>query len=157
MLERLASFCRGALDFTKKSAVLLSVCLLALQAISCANLGAWVRQYTYPPTFHYITDEQLRSTMWRLAFHSRELHNLIARDATASQRGEVLQHLRIMEQATLDLNRTSWPTNHPLVDAKRPTFLRDIKNAQDAAGRDPPSFLLAGTVSGACAYCHPSR
>ena len=95
--------------------------------------------------------------MWRLAFHSRELHNLIARDATASQRGEVLQHLRIMEQATLDLNRTSWPTNHPLVDAKRPTFLRDIKNAQDAAGRDPPSFLLAGTVSGACAYCHPSR
>ena len=141
----------------KKPAILLSACLLALQAASCANFGAWVRQYTYPPTFHYITDEQLRSTMWRLAYHSRELHDLMAREATVSQRAEVLQHLRMMEQATLDLNRTGWPTNHPLVDAKRSSLLRDIKNAQDAVSRDPPSFLLAGTVSGACAYCHPSR
>ena len=110
-----------------------------------------------PPTFHYITDEQLRSTMWRLAYHSRELHDLMTHEATTSKRAEVLQHLRIMEQATLDLNRTGWPTNHPLVDAKRSNLLRDIKNAQEAVSRDPPSFLLAGTVAGACAYCHPSR
>ena len=95
--------------------------------------------------------------MWRLAYHSRELHELMTRETTASQRAEVLQHLRMMEQATLDLNRTGWPTNYPLVDAKRSDFLRDIKNAQEAVCRDPPRFLLAGTVAGACAYCHPSR
>lgn len=141
----------------RKAGTLISVCLLVLQASSCANFGAWVRRYTYPPTFRYITDEQLRSTMWQLAYHSRELNDLMAREAFASQRAEVMQHLRLMEQAMLDLNRTGWPTNHPLVDAKRSNFLRDILNAQEAVSRDSPSFLLAGAVSGACAYCHPNR
>ncbi|HEV8721360.1 MAG TPA: hypothetical protein VGW77_12065 [Candidatus Binatia bacterium] len=75
----------------KKSISLLSVCLLALQASSCADFAAWVRQYTYPPTFHYITDEQLRSAMWRLAYHSRELRELmVSPDETAAHRAEVL-------------------------------------------------------------------
>lgn len=142
----------------RKSEILLGVCLLALQASSCADFSAWVRQYTYPPTFHYITGEQLRSTMWRLAFHSRELRQLMTSpEETAAHRAEVLQHLRMMEQATSELNRTGWPTNHPLIDANRSSFLHDLRTAQEAVSRDPPNFLLAGAVSGACAYCHPSR
>jgi hypothetical protein len=137
---------------------LLGACLLVLQISSCADFSAWVRQYTYPPTFHYITDEQLRSTMWRLAYHSRELRELmVSPDETAAHRAEVLQHLRVMEQATIDLNRTGWPTNHPLIDANRSSLLQDIRTAQEAVSRDPPNFLLAGAVSGACAYCHLSR
>ena len=142
----------------KTAVLLLSVCWLALQISSCADFAAWVRQYTYPPTFHYITDEQLRSTMWQLAYHSRELRELMAApEETAVHRAEVLQHLRMMEQATIELNRTGWPTNHPLVDANRSSLLQDIRTAQEAVSRDPPNFLLAGSVSGACAYCHPSR
>ena len=142
----------------RKSLVLLTACLLALPATSCANFAAWVRQYTYPPTFHYITDEQLRSTMWRLAFHSRELRELMTSPAeTAAHRAEVLQHLSAMEQATVELNRTGWPTNHPLIDANRSSFLRDMRTAQEAVSRDPPDFLLAGAVSGACVYCHRNR
>jgi hypothetical protein len=142
----------------KKSLTLLNVGLIVLQTSSCADFAAWVRQYTYPPTFHYISDEQLRSTMWRLAYHSRELRELMASPETvAVHRAEVLQHLRVMEEATVDLNRTGWPTNHPLVDANRSSFLQDIRTAQEAVSRDPPNFLLAGTVSGACVYCHRSR
>jgi len=140
------------------SAILLGICLLALQASSCADSAAWVRQYTYPPTFHYITGEQLRSTMWRLAFHARGLRQLMTSpEETAAHRAEVLQHLRMMEQATLELNRTGWPTNHPRFDDNRSSLLRDLGIAQEAVSRDPPNFLLAGAVSGACAYCHPSR
>jgi hypothetical protein len=141
---------------TKTSLMILG--LVLLQVLGCAGFAGWVRQYTYPPTFHYITDEQLRSTMWRLAYHSRELRELmVSPDETAAHRAEVLQHLRVMEQATIDLNRTGWPTNHPLIDANRSSLLQDIRTAQEAVSRDPPNFLLAGAVSGACAYCHPSR
>jgi hypothetical protein len=134
------------------------VIFIVLQLFGCADLAGWMRQYTYPPTFHYITDEQLRSTMWRLAYHSRELRELMtSAQGTAVYRTEVLQHLRMMEEATIDLNRTGWPTNHPLIDANRSSLLRDIRTAQEAVSRDPPNFLLAGAVSGACAYCHASR
>src|SRR6185295_704091 len=127
----------------KKSVILLGACLLALQVASCADFSAWVRQYTYPPTFHYITDEQLPSTMWRLAFHSRELRQLMTSpEETAAHRPEVLQHLRMMEQATLELNRTGWPTNHPRFDDNRSSLLRDLGIAQEAVSRDPPNFLL---------------
>ena len=78
-------------------------------------------------------------------------------EKTAVNRPEVLQHLRAMEQVMIDLNRTGWPTNHPMVDANRPSFLQDIRTAQDAVSRDPPNFFLAGAVSGACAYCHRSH
>jgi hypothetical protein len=142
----------------KTKVCLIILALLSLQLLGCADFAGWVRQYTYPPTFRYITDEQLRSTMWRLAFHSRELRKLMTSpEKTSAHRAEVLQHLRMMEQATIELNRTGWPTNHSLIDANRSSLLRDIKTAQEAVSRDPPNFLLAGAVSGACAYCHPSR
>ena len=142
----------------KKYLVLLISCSLAAGASSCADFGARLRQYTYPPTFHYITNEQLKSTMWQLAYHSRELRVLMASpEETAVNRPEVLQHLRAMEQVMIELNRTGWPSNHPLVDANRSNFLQDIRTAQDAVSRDPPNFFRAGAVSGACAYCHGSR
>jgi hypothetical protein len=132
--------------------------LLALQLSSCADIAARVRRHTYPPTFYYITDEQLRSAMWRLAYHSRELRELMTPVQEASaHRGEILRHLRVMEQTAVDLNRSGWPSNHPLIDANRANLLQDIRIAQAAINRDPPNFLLAGSVSGACFYCHPHR
>jgi hypothetical protein len=136
----------------------LALSLIVLPVLSCTDFAAQLRQHTYPPTFHYITDQQLRSAMWQLAYHSRALRELMTSpEETTTQRAKVLEHLRLMEQATIDLNRTGWPTNHPLVDAKRSNFLQDIRTAQEAVSRDPPNFLLAGAVSGACVYCHRSR
>jgi hypothetical protein len=112
--------------------------LLNLHSLSaCADFAGWVRKCTYPPTFHYITDEQLRSTMWRLAYHSRELREpMTSPEQVEAHRAEVLHHLEGMEHATLD-----WPTNHPLVDANRSTFLRDIKTARQAITREPGEFF----------------
>jgi hypothetical protein len=141
---------------TKASSMILGS--LLLQVLGCADFAGWVRQYTYPPTFHYITNEQLRSTMWRLAFDSRELNRLMISSGTPeSHRKEILEHLDAMERAATELNRTGWPSNHPLIDANRSNFLRDIKLAGDSIRRDPPNFLLASSVTGACVYCHGSR
>jgi hypothetical protein len=49
--------------------------LLLLQVLGCADFAGWVRQYTYPPTFHYISTEQLRSTMWHWHTTSASLTN----------------------------------------------------------------------------------
>jgi hypothetical protein len=149
--------CTSANTIKAKTLSLLLGSLL-LQVLGCADFPGWVRQYTYPPGFHYITDEQLRSTMWRLAFHSRELNRLMISSVTPeSHREEILEHLDAMERAGRELNRTGWPSNHPLVDANRSSFLQDIRTAEEAVSRDPPNFLLAGAVSGACVYCHRSR
>lgn len=132
--------------------------LTGLQILGCAGFARWVRQYTYPLGFHYISDEQLRSTMWRLAYHSRELNQLLRSTGTIeSNRKEILEHLGAMEQAATELNRTGWPSNHPLIDENRSNFLRDIKMAGDAIRREPPNFVLAGSVTGACVYCHGNR
>jgi hypothetical protein len=137
---------------------MLCAMVAALQLAACADFAARLRKHTYPPSFHYITDEQLRSTMWRLAFHARELRaRMDSSEDAARYRAEVLSHLEGMELAAADLNRSGWPTNHPLIDANHANLLRDIRMAQAAARREPPNFLLAGTVAGACAYCHPSR
>jgi hypothetical protein len=75
----------------KTKVCLIILALLSLQLLGCADFAGWVRQYTYPPTFRYITDEQLRSTMWRLAYHSRELRELMtSAEMTAAHRPQVV-------------------------------------------------------------------
>jgi len=137
---------------------LAALVLALVPAWGCADLAARLRAHTYPPEFHYINDEQLRSTMWRLAYHSRELRELMkSPEEAASRRAEAIDHLDLMEQSALDLNRSGRASNHPVIDANRASFLRDIRLARDGIRRDPPNFLLARSISGACADCHAYR
>jgi hypothetical protein len=134
------------------------VTLIAIQLFGCADVARWVRQYTYPPEFRYIERDEVRSTMRELASHSRELNQLIkASDGPMAQRAEIIMHLRAMEQAAEKLDQSGWPTNHPLIDMNLPNFRRDLKFAREAIEREPPNFLLAGPVTGACVYCHGGR
>ena len=148
-------------DFVKlrrNKLIVLVLGFVGLELVACSDFVGRVRDYTYPPTFHYIDDQQLRSTMWRLAYHSREISELMkSAQEGAMHRTELLRELGMMEQAVVDLNRSGWPTNHPMIDSNRSNFLRDIRMAREAISHDPPNFLLASSVSGACAYCHSSR
>jgi hypothetical protein len=129
--------------------------LLCFLCAGCSDVTRWVRQYTYPPDFRYIERDQLRSTMWQLAYHSRELNRLLSQaEQQEPDRAEIVAQLRGMEQATEKLNTSGWPSNHPLVAMNLPNFRRDIKFAREAIERDPPNYLLASHISGACAYCH---
>ena len=132
--------------------------LIAFLLSGCADFARQVRQYTYPPEFRYLEGDKVRSTMRQLAFHSRELNRLIQSDAEAQQRrDEVITHLKAMEAAAAKLDQSGWPTNHPLIDMNLPRFRRDLEFAREAIEREPPNYLLAGPVSGACIYCHGRR
>jgi hypothetical protein len=128
---------------------------LTAPVLGCEGFAKWARQYTYPPDFRYITPEELHSTMWQLAYHSRELHRLMRLSGNPQlYRGEIIEQLQGMERATEKLDRSGWPTNHPLVDMNLANFRSDIRAAREAVEREPPNFLLAGPLTGACVYCH---
>lgn len=126
--------------------------------VGCADLARWTRQYTYPPDFRYIERAQLRSAMWQLARHVRELdQHLLSSTAGEQQRKDVLEHLDGMESATRALDSTGWPSNHPMIDMNMPRFRQDIRLARDAVDRTPSNYALARSLPGACVYCHGGR
>jgi hypothetical protein len=101
--------------------------LLCVQCVGCADFARWLRQYTYPPDFRYIERNQLRSTMWQLAFHWRELNRLLGlAEKQEPDRAEIIAHLRGMEQAAEKLVGTGLPSNHPLLDTNLPAFRQNI-------------------------------
>ena len=134
---------------------LLLLMMIALQLSGCSDVARWVRQYTYPPEFHYIERDEIRGTMRELAAHARQVDQLmLVEDVPQEHRAEIIEHLRAMEQATGKLDQSGWPTNHPKVEMNLPTFRRDVKFAREAIEREPPNYLLAATATGACVLCH---
>jgi hypothetical protein len=132
--------------------------LLALSLMGCADFARWLRQYTYPPEFRYLEREEVRATMHQLASHSHALNQLIqSSDGPQAQRTEIIAHLKAMEEAAMRLDQSGWPSNHPMIDMNLPKFRRDLRFAREALERDPPNFLLAGPLTGACVYCHGGR
>lgn len=132
--------------------------VIAVQLSGCSDLARWVRQYTYPPEFRYVERDEVRGTMRVLATHSHQLNQLLQQDETPLEhRGEIIEHLQAMEQAAEKLDQSGWSTNHPLIDMNLPSFRRDLKFAKEAIEREPPNFLLAGPVTGACVNCHGGK
>jgi len=115
-----------------------------------------VRRFTYPPDFNYISNQQLKSAMWRLAQGVTRLNKLMT---AGSERGdtprdEVVGVLDSMEEAAKALGPGKWPSNHPRIGDNVDALRRDIHRARLAAQHDPPDYFFAGTISGACLYCH---
>jgi hypothetical protein len=132
--------------------------LFILQLIGCADFTRWARQYTYPPEFHYLERDEIRTAMYRLKLHSRELNQLLrSSDDNQANRSEIIAHLKAMDEAAEKLDKSGAPGNHPLIDTNLPRLRRDLKFAQEAIEREPPNFLPAGSVTGACVYCHSGR
>jgi len=115
-----------------------------------------LRRHTYPPSFHYITAEQLQSTMWQLADHANRLDALMREGPPRDQelRAQVIEQLAQMGRAAAALGPGHWPSNHPRVSRNVEHFRREVEAARRAAEVDPPSYFLAGSVSGACVHCH---
>ncbi len=140
------------------SYILILAIVIIVQLSGCSDLSRWVRQYTYPAEFRYVEGDQVRGIMRVLAAHAREVNLLLHQDDAPQQhRAEIVEHLRAMEKAADQLDQSSWPTNHPKVDMNLPNLRRDLKFAREAVEREPPNYLLAGTVTGACSHCHGGR
>jgi hypothetical protein len=130
--------------------------LLASAFIGCADVSSRLRRYTYPPDFNFITEEQLRSTMWQLARDVRELDRTVRAPAPIEEprRGEILKLLVSMEHAAERLGQEGRRSNHPVIDEHLATLRRDIALARKQVENEPPNYVLVGLLPGACMYCH---
>ena len=93
-----------------------------------------------------------------LAYHVHRLDAQIhAAEENHADQKAILTELRGMEAAAARLDKAGWPSNHPMIDMNLPKFRQDLRLAREAAEKDPPNYLLAHTITGACVYCHTPR
>lgn len=120
---------------------------------------AKIRRFTYPPDFKYLEHSQIESAMLKLARHVRSLDRILREPDPEStdQQTQVAKILRAMETTAAELDPGGQRSNHPLIDRNIKAFRQDIEMARRAAEHDPPNYFLAGTVSGACRYCHQEQ
>jgi len=131
--------------------------LLAVAGVwGCAGASRAVRKVTYPPDFRYIPNDQVDSAMWQMAAAVRELDSTLRDEALPEpdKQQRVLSVLDRMQVTSDRLDSGARDTNHPLLDHKVPRLSADIQAARIAASASPPRYALAGSVSGACIYCH---
>jgi len=143
--------------------------ILALSVASCSGAAEEVRRHTYAESFHYLDDEEIRSSMGRLARDVVELDRVLRgtparddagwsglepgpRDVRPSDR--VVAILDRMIQTAATLEAPALATNHPELGQGIDAFRRDLTAARQSAALDPPRHFLAGTITGACLYCH---
>lgn len=139
----------------RPSRLVVLLCAIAPLVVACAHVASGVRQVTYPPDFRYITDDQLRSSMGRIAAGTARLDGLSrSPGGLAEHRDEVVATLLEMERIVSRLNPSDLPTNHPLLNANLERLRQDIQEARMAAQRDPPSLGRAEAVPGSCLICH---
>ena len=115
-----------------------------------------LRAHTYPPSFNYIPEERLRSTMWELADHVAQLDRRMREPGSGGDdvKEQVLLELTGMQRAAAALGPGGWPSNHPEVSRNIDRFRQDLDAARHAAELDPPNYFLAGSIAGACTSCH---
>ncbi len=128
-----------------------------LFAMACIK-GEDVRRATYPPNFHYITQGEIRGTMGQLAVQIQALDTLMQQAETPlrSDRQKIIGILETMQTLARDLTKGK-ETNHPQLNRSAPLLENRINRALFGARRNPPNYYFAGTVSGACEYCHAPR
>jgi hypothetical protein len=130
----------------------------AMVASACPQAGSRLRDITYgsgPGSLRYLTQHEIRSTMQQLAQEVYTLDDMMiaAADGETIDSAAVLETLRNMRRLTSSLSKGE-ATNHPHLDAYLPALQDDIDRAIGGASASPPSYYFAGTVSGACEYCH---
>jgi hypothetical protein len=135
----------------------LGVLLVLGSTVGChSSFVDFVRGTTYPPSFRYVPETELRSAMWLLGHQSLELRRVLSgeSDTGGDPRSQVVLLLSDMEQTVQQLGPDPWSSNHPELGQGLKVLADDLRAARTAAEHDPPNYFLAGSVSGACLYCH---
>jgi hypothetical protein len=114
-----------------------------------------VRAGTNPRDFHYITQEEIHTTMGGLAVQVHALDQIMWREGgpRVEDQAQVVDILSRMRPLAVQLKRRRF-SNHPRIQDYAPQLRRDIERALESARKEPPNYYYAGLVSGACNYCH---
>lgn len=115
-----------------------------------------MRQTTYAPGFAYLDRQTVRGAMWELAQQTTALNELLRPEEAPDEaaRAEILERLTAMEGIVARIDTEGQATNHPMIAGSIGALRRDVAAARRGAAAEPPDYFLAGSVAGACLYCH---
>ncbi|MDH3689427.1 MAG: hypothetical protein OEU36_08095 [Gammaproteobacteria bacterium] len=132
---------------------------LTVVAVVGFSACAAVRKVTYPPDFSYLSTKQVRTTMGAFASGVARLDMLLSEsdDNFAQRREAIILQLKKMEKLSESLGAGYQKTNHLLIDEHIDEFRADVRGARLAAEQEPPSYYLAGRLTGSCTACHMNR
>jgi hypothetical protein len=137
---------------------ILTILLLGVLGINgCSSeFAAAVRKVTYPPDFKYVTADELRSNMHKLAFELQQLDSALLQTNNSSpeQQKQVLQNLDNIQKIAKGLHAGDAGASHPFLDDGMGDFISRVQEAKIAASLEQPRYYLAGQVSGGCVNCH---
>lgn len=117
-----------------------------------------LRRATYPPDFHYLTRDEIQTTMADFARSVDSLDGILSKAGGAgpADRDAVVGILEKLRLQAIHLESGN-ASNHPRIHEDAPRFLRDIDRALLAAKREPPDYSWTGRIAGACTACHAPR
>ncbi|MEX2367606.1 MAG: hypothetical protein WD601_13465 [Pseudohongiellaceae bacterium] len=123
---------------------------------SCSNIAETIRQFTYPPDFQYVTQDELRTEMDQLAYQLQILDTTLAvQEAGESvEQEQVVNTLRNIQRIGTGLQAGGAGSSHPFLQDYMRDFVATVTRARSAAMLDPPRYYLAGRVAGGCINCH---
>jgi hypothetical protein len=132
--------------------------LFVLGLAACNHSGEQLRAHTYPPSFEYIDESKLHSTMWVLAREVTQLEKTLrdpAADPAAQQRA-VSEILARVDAAVGGIVTPGRVTQHPLLNQNLPGLRNQVSRARAGVARTPPNYFFASELAGACSACHGS-
>src|SRR4051812_43686189 len=108
-----------------------------------------IREVTYPPDFRYVDNRDSHSAMHQMARDVIDIDRVLAAraDIDPAAQARVVALLSDMRTASATLDGGA-PTNHPVVDRHATSFRLLLDRALNEAQRDPPTYYLAGSVTG---------
>lgn len=117
-----------------------------------------LRRATYPPDFHYLTRDEIQTTMADFARSVDSLDGILSKAGGAgpADRDAVVGILEKLRLQAIHLESGN-SSNHPRIHEDAPRFLRDIDRALLAAKREPPDYSWTGRIAGSCTACHAPR
>ncbi len=134
---------------------ILIVFLLSLTFTACTEIGGAVRKVTYPPDFKYVSGEELRSNMQKLAYQLQLLDQSLTVDKDYQINQQlVVTILRDIERISTNLKAGEAGSNHPFLQDTMTEFANSVGQARISASLNPPRYYQAGRISGGCTNCH---
>lgn len=159
---------------TRKRAPFMTRALLILMVGTSLGSCASIRHVTYPPDFHYLDSQEVKSVMHEMACHLLQLQQLVVPDAGIMPdtprrvpQDAVLAELDALERTAASLTGSSGTdvngkptrpaTNHLLIDNHIDEFMAQIQRARWLVDNDPPDYYGVGQLAGNCLACHQLR
>lgn len=151
-----------------------TLALYVLLGISVLSGCAEIRLLTYPSSFFWLDDEDVKSTMHEMYLSIYRLNSLLEDDDTteSSSQKKVVQEeivdelLQLESLATrISVNASDGTnseeetsiSNHFVIDENINDFVQQVFKARLRAEADPPNYYSVGKLAGQCNSCHRKR